>query len=373
MFFIFGILYFSLHLLKQFSEIILEMNKILFSGFRQKHFFLSFIMFLFYQVSLSQTDTTLLFKLLQDAPNDSVRIEVYLQLGDYFQSKVPDRAIQYFDNVLELTNRYAGEFYTFNSAMCYNRKGIIYTIQGAFVKSLENYQKAEKAFDELIQIDPDNEDYKHGKINILANIGTIYYHQENYKKAIKYWEETLEVIRELGIEFAEAQLLNNIGVIYKDTEEFARALEYLNKALEIFLKVDSPKDVAMCYTNLGEIYDELDLPSKSLEYLLKSLEIKEQQDDKHGLAQCLGSIARLYYNIGEYRQSIAYAKRSLEIATQIKNNKDICIAYETLANNYAAIQDYKNAYEMHLLYSRINDSIFNNESHNKFVELQSKY
>lgn len=314
----------------------------------------------------------LLIEKINTTNSDSLKINLLIDLVDRLTYSNPERAINFLTDALSIIET-SSTSYKLELAKCYNRLGIISSMQGRFVEAIDYYQKALDIF-ELLQINkPENQDFFEGMVNIYGNIGTIYYHQQNYKRAVEYWKKSLLMLDSPEFDFSRAQLLNNIGVASFESGQNDTAVYYYKKALETFQITDSEQDVAMCYTNLGEVYNKEGLYTKAIVYLQNSLEIKEKLEDNHGLSNCLVSLSRLNYNMDNSIKSIEYAIRAIDICNQTENLNDLLDAYELLAGNYENMQDFKLAYIYHKKFKEINDSIFNKESNEKFIEVQSKY
>ena len=305
--------------------------------------------------------------------NDSVKVALLLEMGNNCQDSTPNQAITYFHEALQISDRKTSEHFMSNSARCYNRLGIIYTIKGDVITAISYYEKSMAKFRALSEKFPDSTDYKQGMANIDANIGSIYYYQENYKKALSYWKNALKVIQELQLYYAEGLLMNNIGVIYKAIFNYGKALEYYQMALDIFKKEGYPKDVAMCYTNMGEAYSIIGQHDKAITLLNKSLKIKNKIGDKNGQEQCLFSLADAYFSLADFSLAIDYISRCLKIAKEINDKNSIRRAYETLSKIYAQQGNYKAAYFAHVSFKAMNDSVFNAENQNRLYEMEQKY
>jgi len=326
------------------------------------------------QNNLYALDETILdIETLEDFGNDSINIINWFRFAEEMSDAKPGDAKEMFRKISHLAQEYSGKFYIGFYARSNNRLGIISTIQGDHSIAMEYYQNALRTFNYLKESFPENSDYLEGMVGVLGNMGSIYYHQGNHEKAIEYWQKCLHEIKLLHRPMSEGQLLNNIGVVYKETGKRGKALEYYKLALGIFEGLGEDKQIAMSYTNIGEIYDLMGLYPKALELMQKSLEIKETLDDKYGMIQSLAAIANLCYNMNDHSASLEYANRCLIIAESINAKADMRNAYELLSKNFASLNNYKKAYEMHLSFKSMNDSIFNEISHKNIIEVQTKY
>jgi len=305
--------------------------------------------------------------------NDSLKVIYYLEIANQLQNTEPEQTEYFLNIVVNLLKDSESIFGLASLATCYNLKGIVSTILGNYPNALENYQSALYAYEVLHEKDKNHLDYHEGKANILANIGSIYYHKKNHDKAIEYWEKAIEAIRQLNLPESEALLLSNIGIIYFEMNKPEKALEFYNQALDIFISLQNDKEISMCYTNIGEVYGELGYYSKALELFEKSKNIKTKINDKYGLLQCLLSMSRLCIQMNENLKAVEYAHQTLQLSKQLEAVREILRSYELLSEANANLGNFKIAYEMQVIFKHINDSIFNEESRARFNEIQSRY
>ena len=61
--------------------------------------------------------------------------------------------------------------------------------------------------------------------------------------------------------------------------------------------------------------------------------------------------------LGKYEQALIYAQKALEIARQAGLRDDVRYAYEVLSGIYGALGQYRKAYEFHMEYGRMKDSL----------------
>jgi tetratricopeptide (TPR) repeat protein len=318
-----------------------------------------------------------LLQLLENAESDSARVSILQLLANDTEGGNPNEAIEYYHKAIAISKDKNSDYFLLVLAKCNNRLGIIHTIKGNVTNSVEHYEKSLSLFDTLATRDPDQDDYKQGMANILANIlanmGAVFYHQEDYTKALSYWENALKAVTELGLPYSSAMLYNNIGIVYKELFNYGQAMEHYNQALGIFQTQDSEKEIAMCYTNIGEIYSLMGKHSEALELMLKSLTIKKQLNDKNGQVQCNLSIAEVYFELGSCTKALNYGRNALNIAQEIADKNSLKRAYELLSECYVALDDFENAFAMHVLYKEMNDSVFNDENRKRLWEMETRY
>ncbi len=247
----------------------------------------------------------------------------------------------------------------------YNNIGAIHQYQGNYPKALEYYQKSLKIKEEL--------GGRKGMSSSYNNIGAIHYYQGNYPKALEYYQKSLKIREELGNRKGMSASYNNIGLIHNEQGNYPRALEYFQKSLKIKEELGDRKGMSYCYGNIGIIHKNQGNYPKALEYYQKSLKIFEKLGDRQGIAQILVNIAGLNIELKNYTKAIEQANKCLNIAKEIGFLLCERYAYEYLFTTYDSLRNYKKAYYYHQLYKQANDSLFNEESSEKLIEMETRY
>ncbi len=326
-----------------------------------------------------------------------------LLTGTYYRYKSDyPRAIEYFQEALKIYKENGAET---EIAQCLTNIGLMYWKQGNYSQALENYEKA-------LLINKRNNN-RQGISNCLNNIGIIYRNQGHYPQALEYYQKSLIISEELGNEIEIANVLNNIGNIYWKQGTMPKALKYYQRALEIRVKAGDKHGISICYVNIGNIdwkqgnysralgnyqralklgeeignrqiisYCLTNIGTihlaqgnypEALEFFQKGLRLKEIIGEKPGICDSYSSIVSVYLKTNNYDEALSYANKSLVIAREIEllnNQSDI---YEQLSEIYAGKKNYQKAYENHVLYKELNDSIFNEENIKKITGLEYQY
>lgn len=286
-------------------------------------------------------------------------------------------------------------------AASYTNIGSIYYMQGNYDKALEKHLASLKITQELLLITQSPDKYRKLRGSIAAsysNIGTIYteqgnfqsnkiIQQEQYNNALENYFAALKILIETGNKHNIAVLYNNIGLIYDGQGNYAKALEKHLAALQIREEIGDKHGIADSYNNIGKIYHEQadrkqgpdntayreQLYQRSLKNYFPSLKMYEEIGNKQGIAFSCNNIGNIYLALKQFAQAVKYCNRAAEIAKEIGSKEDIKESYKNISGIYEQLNDYKNAYHYYQLYSRINDSIFNEASNKQIAEMQTKY
>ena len=88
----------------------------------------------------------------------------------------------------------------------------------------------------------------------LNNIGVVYELTAQYKNALHFYLQSLEIENELNNHHGAAQTQINIGLLYHNLNQIDESIKHLNLALEYFEETEDHENLGLCYHNLGKVY-----------------------------------------------------------------------------------------------------------------------
>lgn len=192
---------------------------------------------------------------------------------------------------------------------------------------------------------------EHKNVAITLNlIGMVYWQLSDCKNALKYFQEALDMVRDLSGEDSEeyAMILGNIGAVYDDYE---RSLEYTQKALEINRNLfgDSRSVVAANLHNLGIVYARKGDFARAMEYYQQSVGILQKVYGEHhpSVADLLSSIGDIYSKQGDWIRSMEYYQKALAIELEVYGEHHTAVAssWSSIGRVYELQHDYARAME----------------------------
>ena len=303
-------------------------------------------------------------------------------------------------------------------AKIYNNMGIIYKTKGKYKKAIEQY---EKCINVLIEIDDKNKlfgvytniatiysflgkynlaiEYNFNALKVIdeiekpnddiievqaiinMNIASIYDKQDDYKNARKHLSIALKVYQSINLERGIADTYINLGSVENneaDTinnkkekeKKYLKAIEYYNKALGIY--TDNAK-IATANYHIGDSYNKLENYTQSIEFFNKSLELFQKIEDPKGMALCYNGIGEYFFQKEEFNKAIINLQKALNIGTEIGHKESIQDAAEWLSKAYNEIGQYQKAYQTHVLFKQMHDSLFKKENERKQTELSMQF
>lgn len=281
---------------------------------------------------------------------------VYWNKGDYSQAK---------KNYSDALNIFISTHDTDGIAKALVNLGILYLEQGDFKSAFEHYIEAEKI--------KEKQDDKTFLANISTNIGIVYSKQKQYPRALIYYTKGKEINLQIGDKTGIANSYSNIGTCYFNMDNLDSSLTNHLRALSYYQTTENTKGIGETHNSIGAIYSERENPNEAIIQYEKALAIRQEIGDRKGELTTCYNLASTHLDNKIYDKALFYFKQSLSIAEEIHSTQKISLAHYALSNTYEILTDYKNAYGHYKQYSTYQDSIFNKESNDKLLALQTQY
>ena len=309
--------------------------------------------------SQSQLTGDSLKTILYNSPNDTNKINSLLKLAGQFDMTDPKNRVQnymyalhtakkikhtkvlkkiysplitclYINNMYNLALSYGNEYIDYCEKNKLNDdKYAIYNLMGNLLSRKEMFVEAKKYYLSKQNYDLQTENFK-AYASSLNNLSSLFVMEKKYDSAYVYSLWAAEIYKRNNMAFELANTLMDIGVIQLKNSEFEKAEAKANEALS-FYTVNNNKN-GIC---------------NSL-YLLASVYADKNQPD---------SAFRIF------SKSILYA----DTLNLINLQRD---CYRGLAVMYNKLKNYKDAYEYQVLAENYQDSVTNNLTNSKLLEVQ---
>ena len=299
--------------------------------------------------------------LLPGAP-ELEKIKINYLIGAEFFNTLPDSSLHYFNVGLQLSQAANNDTFT---AKCLNKIGILKFNSGEYEVAIRNFFSALSVFERYQD--------KFRTMRCLQYLGMAFNQQGMYDKALDYAKQSLEMCKATGDSASMAVSMTNIGSVYYSQSDFDMALDYFQQALHTAELIKDQEGIASGLNNVALIYQEKNNPGKALEFLLRSLALAKEMDDNRGIAASYHNIGRLYKDLKNYPVSILYLDSSIALAKKVDDKPYLKDAYVTLSELYSDMGNFEKAYQTHLLFSNLNDTLMNEENKKQLVEMTTRY
>ncbi|RIV46094.1 MULTISPECIES: histidine kinase [Flagellimonas] len=237
----------------------------------------------------------------------------------------------------------------------YERVALVY--QYSFsnpYKALEYYHKA-------LGLMEKDKDLQTLGWSIYGGIGTLYYEQEEYGKALEQFKKVLHNDKNL-----ELTATANIANIFGSLNQLDSAIYYYKKALNLEQVTNNPTYKANLYSNLSLIYSQADQLDAALASAENSIGLIEQYGIEFVRPTAYANASMAYLGNKDYVNAELYANEALQLSEAQGNVFLQKSAWGTLADVYSAKGEFSKALEAYTKFSVLKDSL-NNQ--NRRVEI----
>lgn len=185
--------------------------------------------------------------------------------------------------------------------------------------------------------------------------------QNNNTEALKYYQNALEQVQyfknegytDTDIAFYRATSYNNMGGVYVKMENYREAIRLYNEALKFAnLKNDSPSLYAKLINNLAYANFQAGRYENLPNLFFRSLRIRDSLNNKSGIVASKINLAKYFAFRKDTTQAITYLKEAHTEANKIKSHFDILNSLKLLSN-----MDKHNSVFYSNRYIKVNDSL----------------
>ncbi|XP_050403151.1 G-protein-signaling modulator 2 isoform X2 [Patella vulgata] len=197
-------------------------------------------------------------------------------------------------------------------------------------------QKATQYYEENLQLVRELGD-KAAQGRACGNLGNTHYLLGNFTQAILYHEERLAIAKQFGDKAAERRAFTNLGNAHIFLGEFEVAAEHYKRSLHIAKQIcDKALEAQACYS-LGNTYTLLRDYEKAIEYHMRHLQIAQELDDRVGESRACWSLGNAHTAVGYHKTAIEYATRHLQLSKEIGDENGQITAKMNLADLRSAL------------------------------------
>ena len=174
-------------------------------------------------------------------------------------------------------------------------------------------------------------------------MGSIYFENGDYVKALEYYDEGLALRRESLDKLGEAGSLDHIGFTHFKLRNYAPALSCCKQSLDIARSTGDKRAQSNALLHLAEIYKETGEVEKAKQLSSEGLAIKKEIGDRRGEVEMLLFLAGLNKTNSGKQASHAFFNNALDIAEELKMLDLLSRIRFQLAGHYREQGNYEEA------------------------------
>ncbi len=286
-------------------------------------FIIAFCIYSVLITAANQPNPQKLLKQLETAKSDSLQVELYRDLGNYYKKTQYDSAFYYFNKGLKIARN---NNFTLKEAHLLLSKSITISYSGNYYASIDSMRSALFLYKSI--------NNTLGISSAYNSIGVNYYNLSIYDSCRAYWRKTSELNKKIDNQSGLATNYANLGVANYVQNRYEEALDNFIKSLEIRKTLDDNNKLASIYMKIALIYqNHIPQPEKHYRYTKEALKLYKKEGNKLGQAKALTNIHSAYEILDSTELAKKSLKKALEIAEEIGNKRLLGNIYNSISSN----------------------------------------
>lgn len=204
-------------------------------------------------------------------------------------------------------------------------------------------------------------------------IGIIHWKEGKNNDALIAYEKSLNIRTKLKDSLGIASSYSNIGVIHKLERRFDKAATYYSLALDIRKLYKDEKGIAQSLFNIGSLKFEMGQTEEALSFYQLSLDIKEKIHDNYGKLSNFLNMGDASRKLKNYVEAEKFYSSGLQLSQKLGANDFSKSFYRELSSLFGIQEKYREAYDYHVKFSALKDTLINEEKNRALAELQTRY
>jgi tetratricopeptide (TPR) repeat protein len=203
-----------------------------------------------------------------------------------------------------------------------------------YARALEIYQLVEKIATQIGD--------KEGLASTWLNMGSVYYFQGQYNRAIDHYQKAEAAFAALGNHLEVGRCRFGVALTYQSQRKPTEALKTFQEALKEFEAARETEEITNTLASIGGLQYELGLYEDARNSFLRVAEWSPG-------GESLTRVAEVFYALHDYSQALTYYLRALEYLKPRNSPGGMIAAYSGAANCYYYQRNYDKALEFYNL------------------------
>jgi len=209
-------------------------------------------------------------------------------------------------------------------------------------------------------------------------MGTSHYMIENDSTALKYYKQSLEINKALGLNLRVINGINNLGIAYSRLGDYEASVPYYEEAANLAIKIKAYKHAIHPLYNIGDYYIvKEENPEKGLEYIKKAEQYYYNEtdiaEDKLMEVDILSSYGQCYFLLNDYNKAEIYFNKAISSAKEKKYFSELKEIYSNKAKMLTVQKRFKEANTSLNNLMTVKDSIIKAEKFDIAQEMLAKF
>jgi len=220
-----------------------------------------------------------------------------------------------------------------SSTRIYRRIGMIYRDQQNYDKALNYFQKGFKV--------PSKDASQ--KVLLLSDIGWVHMCLGDLEKSLSYSQKAIKMAEEYNDQFGLSYAHSTLGAVYLQKGDYEKAGQHYRKALMVAKEIKNQDIIESTLYNLGQILWKTGRPKEAENFYKEGLKIEEKYGDIHGIALYHKALGILAQEQGDFDNALRHYTSALNIFKRTGDKRRIAAVHMALGIMYQERSDLDNA------------------------------
>ncbi|SON53180.1 diguanylate cyclase domain-containing protein [Vibrio tapetis] len=249
----------------------------------------------------------------------------------------------------------------------YNVLAIVNSIQGKRNQALHYYHKGL----EIAKNYPDDTTQTH----IVTNLGYLYAQSKNWKQALEYTDDAIELYNASNIESRDALVVPYItkATAYMNLNDLDNANRYIDASFDILTDISPTRLKMIAYEALSKLRFLESRINEAKQATLECLSLPEANNFLLESGRCMRQQAEISVYLGHYEQSLDELQKALSYYESVPSEVDIIESIKVLADIHANKGDFGVGYMYLEEYHQRNNELLFGEREFSFNQMQEAY
>lgn len=197
-----------------------------------------------------------------------------------------------------------------------------------------------------------------GMIKVNQGLGQCFDLLKNYKNAVQYFQQALDIAIAFGKKNIVAACYMNLGVACQGSGDDDKALRYYEKCKLLLDELNMKEGKFVLYNNMSVVLEKKKQHRQAMNYAHRAYRLVDSATAKVNVANCTLNLGELYYKAGRNDSALFWLQRAMTLAEKNKFQEQLMNSQRWLAEVYGAMRNYKEAYASEKRYREVKDSLF---------------
>ncbi len=215
--------------------------------------------------------------------------------------------------------------------------------------------------------------YRQSVANTLINIGTIYAHLQNHDEALKRYNNIIESYEDVLENNTLAIVYNNVGNIHYRNNDAESAKLFFEKTLALAQQNQYLEMIALALTQISRVYRLESNTTEALIYAEESRQMMIDLGDVNGRQINLLNLAQLHYDLGDFDSAIALCEEGLRVSQNAEDELNTMKVYQLMSDIYAHLKDFEKAYSYQYAFSELQEKVSKEQRNLQAIDIEIRY